>query len=177
MILITASFRDLFQASKRKSSSTKSTHTSLHALYHFKHFKLLVTQETKDTIHKQQQLSQIMRKVLHKPYVKQQNHTIQKLERRARNVEANTETDTNHPKSQTQYFLSNFHMEDITNHQENSKIGTVKISGILIRFWHATGSISKFHGASSKKKQENLQKLKAHGSMAQTHGSDGSGSN
>jgi len=39
------------------------------------------------------------------------------------------------------------------------------------------GSISKKKGARSKKIQENLQKLKAHGSMAQTHGSDGSGSN
>ena len=29
----------------------------------------------------------------------------------------------------------------------------------------------------ARKNQENLQKLKAHGSMVQTHGSDGSGSN
>ena len=44
----------------------------------------------------------------------------------------------------------------------------------LARIWVQS---ARKKGARSKKIQENLQKLKAHGSMAQTHGSDGSGSN
>jgi len=61
-------------------------------------------------------------------------------------------------------------MEAITKYQENSKKCTVKISGILIRFLHATGSISKFHGASSKEKQKSTRKWpKAQTQQTGTH--------
>ena len=52
-------------------------------------------------------------------------------EHRMRNTEKTTKRTQISTKRANTYFLSNFHMEDITKYQGNSKKCTVKISGIF----------------------------------------------
>jgi len=74
--------------------------------------------------------------------------------------------------------ISSDHVKISLNSKETCQERIAIFLEFLQEIWHAYGfNQQEKKGARSKKIQENLQKLKAHGSMAQTHGSDGSGSN